>query len=86
MIEMTKGRARAPFAKGVQVTVTFRNGKTDTGPCGSFDWSWGTPTNPEYKHPGDIVAYDKVETTADKVVDAAADAALAMAAVTMGVS
>ena len=62
MIEMTKGRARAPFAKNVVVTVTFRNGKQDTGPCGSFDWSWGLADNPEYKHPGDIVAYDKVES------------------------
>ncbi|ALP47735.1 hypothetical protein Ahp1_16 [Aeromonas phage Ahp1] len=61
MIEMTKGRARAPFAKNVNVKVTFRNGKQDTGPCGSFDWSWGLPDQPEYKHPGDIVAYDKVE-------------------------
>lgn len=61
MIEMTKGRARAPFAKNIKVKVVFRNGKEDTGPCGSFDWSWGLPDNPEYKHPGDIIAYDKVE-------------------------
>lgn len=63
MIEMTKGRARAPFAKNVQVKVCFRNGKEDTGPCGSFDWGWGYEGNPEYLHPGDIIAYDKVEAT-----------------------
>lgn len=60
MIEMTKGRKRAPYAADVKVRVRLRCGEEHVGKCSRWDWTWGIPGIGD-THLRDIVAYEKVE-------------------------